>query len=155
MANSRPDPPCELRVTNAYAPNPVCGRLLLLSSRHRIPILSRLIQVILGCDTPAPLPRSTILPHPYGIVLNDRVQWGEGVTIMQQVTVGHVDRIKGVGVQIGDWVYLGPGAKILGVVTIGEGAVIGANAVVTRDVAPWTTVVGANRVLPGQHGNSA
>jgi serine O-acetyltransferase len=49
---------------------------------------------------------------------------------------------------IGDDVYIGAGAKVLGAVRVGHGAVIGANAVVTRDVPPYCTVVGANRIVP-------
>ena len=43
---------------------------------------------------------------------------------------------------LGDRVWAGIGATILGGVTIGEGAVVAAGAVVTRDVAPWTVVGG-------------
>lgn len=43
---------------------------------------------------------------------------------------------------IGDRVWIGIGATILGGVTIGEGAVVAANATVTRDVAPYTVVAG-------------
>lgn len=49
--------------------------------------------------------------------------------------------------RIGNRVYLGAGAKILGSVTIGDGAMIGANAVVTKDVPAGAKVVGANRLL--------
>ncbi len=45
-------------------------------------------------------------------------------------------------VKIGREVWLGRGVTVLGGVTIGDGATIGANAVVTKDVAPGTTVVG-------------
>jgi serine O-acetyltransferase len=48
---------------------------------------------------------------------------------------------------IEDGVYVGAGAKVLGAIRVGRGAVIGANAVVTRDVPAYCTVVGANRVL--------
>jgi len=44
-------------------------------------------------------------------------------------------------------VYVGTGAKIIGNVRVGRGAVVGANAVVTRDVPPYCTVVGANRFI--------
>ena len=44
-------------------------------------------------------------------------------------------------------VYIEAGAKILGPVTIGDDAVVGANAVVTQDVPAGATVVGANRIL--------
>lgn len=47
------------------------------------------------------------------------------------------------GVVIGNDVWLGHGAIILPGVTVGDGAVVGAGAVVTKDVAPYTLVVGA------------
>jgi serine O-acetyltransferase len=46
-----------------------------------------------------------------------------------------------------DYVYIGAGAKVLGNVHIGHHAVIGANAVITRDVPAGATVVGANRII--------
>jgi len=49
--------------------------------------------------------------------------------------------------KIGDRVYIGAGAKILGPLKIGEDAIIGANAVVTKDVPAGATVVGANRIV--------
>ena len=47
-----------------------------------------------------------------------------------------------IGITIKNNVWIGAGAKILDGVTIGEGAIIGANAVVTKDVEPWSKVVG-------------
>ena len=44
-------------------------------------------------------------------------------------------------------VTIGAGARILGDVRIGNGATIGANAVVTRDIPPGATVVGADRIV--------
>ena len=44
-------------------------------------------------------------------------------------------------------VYVGPGAKILGRITIGEWSIIGANAVVTESVPAYSVVVGHNKVL--------
>jgi serine O-acetyltransferase len=49
--------------------------------------------------------------------------------------------------KISNRLYIGAGAKILGPVTIGDDAVVGANAVVTKDVPAGATVVGANRIL--------
>jgi serine O-acetyltransferase len=43
---------------------------------------------------------------------------------------------------LGDDIFLGAGAKIIGPVTIGDGARIGANAVVVDDVPPHATAVG-------------
>jgi serine O-acetyltransferase len=49
--------------------------------------------------------------------------------------------------KIGNHVHIGAGAKILGPVTIADDVVVGANAVVTKDVPAGATVVGANRIL--------
>jgi serine O-acetyltransferase len=70
--------------------------------------------------------------------------------VMQQVTIGSKDPSDNVAPVIGDDVYIGAGARVLGDVRIGNGAVVGANAVVTRDIPPGTTVVGANRILSAQ-----
>jgi serine O-acetyltransferase len=70
------------------------------------------------------------------------------VTIMQQVTVGDVEQGDSVAPVIGDDVYIGAGARVLGDVRVGDGATVGANAVVTRDIPPGATVVGVNRILP-------
>lgn len=66
---------------------------------------------------------------------------------MQQVTIGGKDRTEKIAPIIGDDVYIGAGARVLGDVRIGNGVVIGANAVVTRDIPPGVTVVGANRIV--------
>jgi serine O-acetyltransferase len=75
---------------------------------------------------------------------------GENVVIGHQVTLGGKDMEIGNMPDVGDGVYLGAGAKVLGKIRIGVGAVIGANAVVTIEVPPGAVVVGANRVLPGK-----
>ena len=64
----------------------------------------------------------------------DVQDWKRGVKRWDSVAVG--------AVHIENKVWIGFGASILKGVTIGEGAVIGANAVVTRDVAPFSVVVG-------------
>ena len=57
---------------------------------------------------------------------------------------------------IGRGVWLGAYSMVLGGVTIGEGAVIGAGAVVTKDVPPWTVVVGCSpRLFPRSGGHTS
>lgn len=75
------------------------------------------------------------LPHYGGIVVNRRCVIGANCNLSHQVTIGIANRgaHKGCPV-IGDRVYIGPGAKIFGCLTIGDDSAIGANAVVTRDV---------------------
>lgn len=79
-----------------------------------------------------------------GLYIGDNVSISEGTVIL---TLGHdVDdpefALKGAPVTIEDYVFVGAYARILPGVTIGEGAVVGAGAVVTRDVAPYTVVGG-------------
>lgn len=80
-----------------------------------------------------------VLVHSLGVVINSAVKGGENVVIEHQVTIGAE---KGSVPRIGDNVFIGAGAKILGGVTIGAGAKIGANAVVVDDVPAGATVVG-------------
>lgn len=72
------------------------------------------------------------LPHPNGIVIHPRAVIGPNCMILQQVTIGVAE-----GTQapvIGGHVDIGAGAKIIGAVHIADHAIIGANAVVTRNV---------------------
>src|SRR6266581_3724906 len=80
-----------------------------------------------------------VLIHSTGIVINGSVRGGTNVSIEHQVTIGAERRESPV---IGNGVFLGAGSKIIGAVTIGDGARVGANAVVVHDVPPHTTVVG-------------
>lgn len=80
-----------------------------------------------------------VLVHSQGVVINGEVRGGTDVTIEHQVTIGAERRQIPV---IGDGVFLGAGAKVIGAVTIGAGARIGANAVVVRDIPPHSTAVG-------------
>ena len=130
------------------ANNPGAARLLLFLCRHNIPGLSRLYKLLLNCDIYCDLRgRDVVMPHPYGIVIHSRAQIGQRVVIMQQVTLGGRQFGVNEAPVIGDDVYIGAGARILGNVRIGNGATVGANAVVTRDVPAGATVVGANRIL--------
>ena len=86
-------------------------------------------------------------PHLMGIVLSGKATIGESCTIMHQVTIG-VDDIKGSGAPtIGNNVFIGAGAKIIGDITIGNNVVIGAGAIVTHSIPDGKTVVGINRIL--------
>lgn len=91
-------------------------------------------------DPRASLGTRLMLPHPNGVVIHEDAVVGDDCMIMQQVTIGMIQ--EGRVPRIGDRVYIGAGAKIIGAVTVGDGARIGANAVVTRDVPPDATAVG-------------
>lgn len=77
------------------------------------------------------------MPHTNGIVINVGARIGCNCDIYQQVTIGEM---KGKSPTIGHRVFIGPGAKILGGVTVGDGASIGANALVIHDVPAGSRV---------------
>lgn len=89
--------------------------------------------------------RGLKLPHVTSIVIGDGVEIGENVTIYQQVTLGGQnigDNDLGNYPILGNDVIVYAGAKIIGKVIIGDGAVIGANSVVTKDVEPNSVYAG-------------
>lgn len=128
--------------------NPSSATLLLFFCRHRVPLLSKLYRLLHNSDIYCNLKgRDIHMPHPYGIIIHSHSIIGHHVTIMQQVTLGGSRLGINEAPIIEDHVYIGAGAKVLGNVRIGHHAVIGANAVVTRDVPAGATVVGANRIV--------
>ena len=79
-------------------------------------------------------------------VIGETAEIGDDVTIYQNVTLGGTNPSGGVGGKrhptLKSRVVVGSGAQILGPIEVGEGGKVGANAVVTKDVAPESTVVG-------------
>ena len=104
-------------------------------------VLNKLNGVVGGCviGRGADFGPGLVMVHSQGIVINGAVKTGANLTIEHQVTIGAEKRQSPT---IGNDVFIGAGAKIIGPVTIGDGARIGANAVVVHDVPPHTTVVG-------------
>ncbi|MEP6591356.1 MAG: serine acetyltransferase [Gemmatimonadota bacterium] len=80
-----------------------------------------------------------VLVHSQGVVINGRVRGGANVYIEHQVTIG-AEKLR--SPVLGDRVFVGAGAKILGAITIGSDVRIGANAVVVKDVPSRVTVGG-------------
>lgn len=78
------------------------------------------------------------IPHKQNIVIGEMAYIGSNCSIYQDVTIG---QNKGKYPQIGNRVIIYPGAKIIGNIRIGDNAIIGANAVVTKDV-PENAIVG-------------
>lgn len=84
------------------------------------------------------------IAHCFSIILS-KCNIGDNVTIMQQVTIGSSRGGARSGYPtIGNNVFIGAGAKIIGNVTIGDNVCIGANAVVTKDI-PNNAVVGGGK----------
>src|ERR1700759_915037 len=108
-------------------------------------LLSMLTRMLTGIEIH---PRANIgsglfIDHGAGVVIGETADIGDDVTLYQGVTLG------GTGFATGkrhptvqDNVTIGSGAKLLGPITVGHGAKIGANSVVITDVPPNSTVVG-------------
>ena len=100
---------------------------------------------LLLCDLDLSIfPQSTYFAHPYGVTLNARARFGENCLIRQNVTVGYRWKTDGseCGARIGNNVRLEAGCIVLGPVLIGDGAIVGAGAVVLHDVPAGAVVVG-------------
>ncbi|WP_065755368.1 serine O-acetyltransferase [Bradyrhizobium paxllaeri] len=106
--------------------------------------------IITGSDINphAKLGRRLFLPHPNGVTVHADVVIGNDCIIMQQVTIGQLS-VGGVPT-VGNNVYIGAGAKVLGPVRIGDNAKIGANSVVLNDVPAGRTAVGIPATLTVQ-----
>lgn len=93
-------------------------------------------------------PGATIGPgffidHGMGVVIGETTEIGEDVTLYQGVTLGGTGKESGKRhPTVRDGVIIGTGARVLGPVTLGEGAKVGAGAIVVKDVPPNSTVVG-------------
>ena len=104
----------------------------------------RFWSVVTGTDIPlgCRLGGGLMLPHPNGIVIHPLVEIGPNCLIFQQVTIGAGGGARRGVPKVGGHVDIGAGAKILGGITIGDHARIGANAVVTIDVPAGATAMG-------------
>lgn len=110
------------------------ARMLSQRSRHRTGI-----EIHPG----ATIGEGLFIDHGMGVVIGETTEIGNNVTLYQNVTLGGTG--KEVGKRhptLGDNVVVGAGARVLGPFTVGEGAKIGASAVVLKEVPPYCTVVG-------------
>ena len=100
-----------------------------------------------GCEIPlnVEIPDSTVFPHQYyGIFISGWAKIGENCTIFQHVTIGSntlSDTLHPGAPIIGDNVYIGSGAKLVGGVSVGNNVRIGANCIVFKDIPDNSTVV--------------
>ena len=121
--------------------------------RAGVPLLPRFVshvaRFVTGIEIHpgAELGRGLFIDHGMGVVIGETAVVGENVTLNQGVTLGGTssERTKR-HPTIGDRVVVGADALVLGAITIGDGARIGAGSVVVRDVPPNATVVG----IPGR-----
>lgn len=112
-------------------------------------ILSQVSRFLTGIEihSGAKIGRRFFIDHGSGVIIGETAEIGDDVTLYQGVTLGGTGKEKGKRhPTIGNRVMISAGAKILGSITIGDNAKVGAGAVVLREVPPNTTVVG----VPGR-----
>ena len=130
----------------------------------RVPVLPRMIMTLarwltgIEIHPAARIGRGFFIDHGMGVVIGETAIIGDNCTLFQGVTLGGTGKERGKRhPTLGTHVVVGAGAKILGDITIGNDSMIGANAVVLRDVPEHSTVVGVpgriarikDRVFPG------
>lgn len=97
-------------------------------------------RIYFACDIYQVLPESTTLQHPVGIVISSNAELGEDMKIHQNTTIG-----SNLGGQptIEDEVFIAAGAAVIGDVTVGKNAIIGANSTVLSDIPPNSVAAGS------------
>lgn len=118
-----------------------------------IPLLPRLLSNIVRFATgieihpAAKIGKRFFIDHGMGVLIGATAEIGDDVTLYKGVTLGGTSLGQGKRhPTIGNDVVIGTNASVLGAITIGDGARIGAGSVVVRDVPPKSTVVG----IPGR-----
>ena len=119
--------------------------------RGEMYFLARLVNHVARCFTAIDIHPGAKIGHRFFIdhgftVIGETAEIGDDVTIYQSVTLGGTNPADGVPGKrhptILDGVIIGSGAQVLGPITVGPRARIGANAVVTRDVPEGATMIG-------------
>ena len=112
-------------------------------------VLSNIVRWYTGIEIHpgAVIGRRFFIDHGTGVVIGETAEIGDDCTLYHGVTLGGTTWEKGKRhPTLQDNVVVGAGAKVLGPIVVGEGARVGSNAVVTREVPPGATVVG----VPGR-----
>nr|WP_168583905.1 serine O-acetyltransferase EpsC [Gephyromycinifex aptenodytis] len=113
-------------------------------------VLSNLARTATGVEIHpgADIGRRFFIDHGMGVVIGETSQVGDDVMLYHGVTLGGRTLAKGKRhPTLGDNVTIGAGAKVLGPVELGEGAQIGANSVVVKDVPEYHVATG----VPARH----
>ncbi len=111
----------------------------------------KLVEILTGVSLPAHarIGAGLYIGHFGNIIVHPDTVMGARCSLSHGVTIGVLGGDRPGVPRLGSDIYVGAGAKILGPVTIGDGAVIGANAVVLVDVPPGATAVGVPaRIIP-------
>jgi serine O-acetyltransferase len=124
--------------------------------------VARLVDLLVRVTTAITLPASArigpglYIPHTGYIVVNSRTVIGSNCTLGQGVTIGHRSGGRGISSGspvIGNRVYIGPGAAVVGPITLGNDALIGIGAVVTKSVSERGVVAGNPARLLSRNGS--
>ncbi|MDO4987727.1 MAG: serine O-acetyltransferase EpsC [Synergistes sp.] len=121
-----------------------------LHSTLHIPLLPRFISLFVRWWTgieihpAAQIGYGFFIDHGAGVVIGETTIVGNNVTMYQGVTLGGTgnEKCHKRHPTIGDNVFIGSGAKLLGPITVGANARIGANSAVLKDVPEYATVTG-------------
>ena len=129
-----------------YGVRPALLRKCLSALYH---LLYKLVQILTGIELPCEVEigRNFVIDHFGGIVVSGYARFGNDCRIRNGVVVGLARVDDPVAPVIGNNVDIGAGAKLLGRITVGDNVVIGANAVVVRDVPPNSVAVGVPAVV--------
>ena len=124
-----------------YGVRPVLVRKL-LSGVYRV--LYKVVQIATGIELPCEVEvgRNFVIDHFGGIVISGYAKFGNDCRIRNGVVVGLARIDDPCAPVIGDNVDIGAGAKVLGRIRVGNNVLIGANAVVVRDVPDDSIAVG-------------
>lgn len=120
-------------------------------------IAHRTISLITRIELPkqATIGKGLYIPHASSVIVHPGVSMGEHCTISQEVTIGEGGRGENKGwPQIGNRVYIAPGAKIFGAITIGDDVAIGANAVVNKNVEHTAVAAGVPAKVISHQGSA-
>lgn len=95
-----------------------------------------------------------LIVHGVGLVIGGHAKVGADATLLHQVTLGspHPDRREAMP-RVGDRVFLGAGAKIIGAVALGDDVFVGVDAIVTRDVPDGSRVLSTGGVIVEPRGD--
>lgn len=108
-------------------------------------LVSHIARMLTGIEIHpgARIGRRLVIDHGDGVVIGETAELGDDILIYHQVTLGGTSLVAGKRhPTVGNGVILGAGAKVLGPIVVGDGARVGANAVVVSDVPEGATVVG-------------
>ncbi|HEY0381328.1 MAG TPA: serine O-acetyltransferase [Candidatus Elarobacter sp.] len=131
----------------------VAHRLIHALYKANVPLLPRFLGSLsrfftgIEIDPGATIGKGVFIDHGMGVVIGETAEVGDGCTIYQGVTLGGTSLLRTKRhPTLGRNVTVGSGAAVIGAIHIGDGAKIGANSVVVKDIPPNATVVG----IPGR-----